>query len=665
MGDSIMSKANWQYTTTKKTGNVFGSNLRSQLDVSIHKREALLAREVLQNCCDAQNNKNDKVRIIIRKLELTGQLKKEFISNLKLNEIGKRKNVISELSHGNMFNDDDDEGSLNLLFIEDFNTHGLYGSMDDEHFEKASIFKLLIQPGDADKNFNMNDSGGSHGVGKAALSANSKIFTIAAYSNFNDKYISDAHKENKNYIAKDSITHSFMASSYLSKHKFEKTSYTGRVDFHNGKNAEELLPIYNKEAEEIAEKLHFTKRSESEIGTSVVLIDCDLDLDKIRAAIEDFWWPKIIDQEIDIEMYECFNQNVNKIDPPRPKLRASLKPFIKAYEKIQKIGAFGQAEVKNQQNFSVGNFNISKPGTTAMEAVPESDMVQFVNDESKDISDEFDDGDRNYELTKINKVALIRNPKMVINYFNIRSSAQDVFAVGVYKASHEDKWVDKILKYSENQSHEKWDPGFKRLSELRFDDDTPMLHGSQFVSKTLNHIKRTMQGFLNDLKRKDKPIEDYEITKLGKLLGNLFKLDNNSGTKLSPTEARPISISYYEHPKIKKTSDGDSQIIATIDLSVSDSFLDDHLELIFEPKVFALGSEEEKIADIKISGIKLDENCKGIDFSLGEGKGGLLANLTINKGKEYKARLEIISEKYDRLWTVKIDPQVSVEGSIK
>ena len=676
-----MTDANWNFKEIDFGSQSYGSSIRGGLDTAKNSEVVQLAREALQNSCDAQNkpeNASEKIKIIISKIELTGKFKQKFIKDLNLNEIRNQKDDMAELRRGTIFDYKDDEGALKILLIEDYNTHGLYGSFEDNDYIYSCLYKLLIQQADPAKNDDAS-SGGSFGIGKAVYSNNSNLGIVAAYSNFNHKYISDFHKNKSSYKYRENINTSFMAAMYvekntpnnIGKNKYTGAGFTGIAYFSKHLNPKDKreLPLYNDEADNIAEKLYFAKRADKEIGTSIMIIDSGINMDELRSAIEDYWWPKIIDGELDIEMWEGINDQRQKIATPRPKNRLALKPFISAYEKINKVQESNDRELSKLRAFKVNDFEIKNPGEIAFQAISADENEAINKAERSETSETSDDKEEDHTIDiKINKVALIRNPKMVIDYYESRkiNNMGEVFAVGVYKASAENTWVDKILKNSEHPSHEKWDPDNKRLRALQNEDGTSFIHGKDFVTRTMKSITRQMSDYLRTLRSTDKPVEDYSKNDIAKFLGKLWKSDNNGNEPGPDPEKRPVSIIYYSPPKIQKVNDRQNVVKATIDISINDDYDKDIAQLTFilEPKIDVIDIDENKIKgidEVKIKEIIKSSDSIGVDFNLDNKENLLRANITINKGSKNRVRVELISEPYDETWTIKLNTKVITE----
>ena len=88
------------------------------------KPAVVLAREAIQNSVDATHSgSHDKVKVIFRRVSLTGKLKSAFIKSLALDtEFVSRKKEL-EIQKGNCIDSlKDADEPLRLLYIEDFGT---------------------------------------------------------------------------------------------------------------------------------------------------------------------------------------------------------------------------------------------------------------------------------------------------------------------------------------------------------------------------------------------------------------------------------------------------------------------------------------------------------------------------------------------------------------
>ena len=54
-----------------------------------------------------------------------------------------------------------------------------------------------------------------------------------------------------------------------------------------------VAPSTNEDAHRIAKRLGFMERKDDEYGTSIMLVGSHIDIDALRIAIEDYWWPRM------------------------------------------------------------------------------------------------------------------------------------------------------------------------------------------------------------------------------------------------------------------------------------------------------------------------------------------------------------------------------------
>jgi hypothetical protein len=209
----------WTFQFVPPMGGATGEAYFNTLAGTGMSPSAILAREAIQNSVDARDEKiREKPRVAFRRIVLTGSQKHQFVSALQLdNEFGPREGVL-ELEHENAVSTLMDVATpLELLFIEDFGTYGLYG---DPHSKNSHFHRLLLSLGDSSKAREGVGSGGSYGYGKSVYSANSRIHTIVAYSAPDSK-----RKE------ADPARTRLMGCAYFNAHAHGGCDFTGRAWF--------------------------------------------------------------------------------------------------------------------------------------------------------------------------------------------------------------------------------------------------------------------------------------------------------------------------------------------------------------------------------------------------------------------------------------------------
>lgn len=311
----------WKLQPFGRAGGISGEGVKNLLEASgFRTREDLIVREALQNSVDAHDDvKGHKVRVAIRKVTLSGKKKRDFVSLLSLDELANIAPILKSAPPDSPLHKLHGQQPLSLLFIEDFHTVGLGGGLTDL---KGNFYRLLFLVGDAQKAETDDDLGGSYGYGKSVYASNSATSTIVAYSVFQpDGSTQDTYAR-------------LLGSTFQKSYRQGKKDFTGRGWFGDNKNVQEGVPdpLVDSQAMALAEKLGFRKRTKSDYGTSMLLIGTeisgdDISIDKIRQAIETWWWPRYIEDRLDIELYEDDQMK----SPPRPKQRVDLKPYIDCY----------------------------------------------------------------------------------------------------------------------------------------------------------------------------------------------------------------------------------------------------------------------------------------------------------------------------------------------
>jgi hypothetical protein len=477
----------WNLEPYGRGGGISGEGVKNLLEATGFKtREDLVVREALQNSVDAHDDvKGHKVKVVFRKISLKGQQKKNFVSLLALDELAGIAPLLKTTPKDSPLRDIDSGASLDLLFIEDFNTKGLGGGLTDL---KGNYYRLLFLVGDAMKAETDDELGGSYGYGKSVYASNSATSTIVAFSVFP----TDANAKGK-YAR-------LLGSIFQKPFHYSGKDYTGRGWFGDANVVDRVPdPMTNEGAIELAKKLGFTKRSKTDFGTSILLVGTkmsgsDISIDRVREAIETWWWPRYIEDRLDVELYE----NGTLREPPRPKLRNDLAPYIDCF---MQLGNGGSSDV-NVTKFNVHPNTGFQMGVIALKAVSEEAFAERAPDEPGP-------GAR--------RVAMMRGPLMVVDYHAMGTERREPF-VGVYRASTAE--LNTYLKLSEPKEHHRWDPKARRL-QLK-------PHGGDVVDAVIRRCATQVRQFQASLApKKEQPRERLEV--LDRLLGAAFTAVTGGG----------------------------------------------------------------------------------------------------------------------------------------
>jgi hypothetical protein len=597
--DFGMDEPSWILEKVPLMGGATGEAFVNTLQGTGMTAAAVLAREAIQNSADAwKPNLADKVEVRFRRISLTGAKKDNFLRALDLKKqfVSRQKLLGFQQGHCLEVNKKSD-APLHLLYIEDFGTHGLFGN---PHDGTSHFFRLLLSLGDGSK-ARETGSGGSYGYGKSVYSANSRIHTIVAYSAFDPKL-----DDSKHYGR-------LMGCAYLHAHRYQGSAYSGRAWFGRpaaGKT-DVVDPLEDEEAHEYAKLLGFTVRDKNTRGTSILIVDCGVDCDELRSSIEEWWWPRLLDESVglDIQLFE----ESKPLQPPRPRSRTDLKPFIHCFEM-----AIGRSMPAGKQD---KNGNLNKwngdvtPGSFGYTILDEKDL----NDESLQ--------------QKSGHIALIRSLRMVVSYMPV-SGAFPLPCVGAFVASTE---ADKPLKISEPPSHDKWDPNSVRLLELS-EDDRPL------VKLIIDRLRQGLRKFSNEA-APPAPQKDLRLKSLERLLGNLFKTPGGGGGG-GGGRADPIEINFVEQPHAVADGNG-VRTSGSFRLSLADDAEKDRAKLMLNVECLVVEdsgvSREDPVpVRVKTSDVKYKEDK--------EKSGALVFTLEEDSSPEFS----FSTDSYPADWTTRV-----------
>lgn len=495
-----MTKCRWEFEPTGRRGGATGEAFANTLQATGMSAAAVLAREAIQNSVDAHES-DEKVRIQFRRVSLVGAEKKAFVKSLALKPGLTERRKALHLPSGtclDTFNDDDTP--LRLLYIEDYNTHGLYGAPESP---KSHFFRLLFALGDGSKAREADGTGGSFGFGKSVYSSNSRIRTLVAYSVFDPKRKGSTDKAHAR----------LMGCSYFDGHEIGAKYFSGRAWYGapSGDGSGDVDPLSDAAAHEVAESLGFQVRGPKDYGTSMLVVDCGVECEELRESIEDWWWPRILDDGLDVALYE----QGKLLSPPKPKKRADLKPFINCYEMaVGRSKPTGKHEKSDEFNKFEG-IPLGSYGFTVVDGESKAD---------------------NSATLRTDAVALIRGSRMVVSYLPVRGGSP-LQCAGAFVAAPE---VDKPLKVSEPPEHNRWDVESSRL-------DTLGGNAREIVRAVLTRLKQRMRDFANEASPAV-PKQEIRLRSLERLLGHMFRPPTTSAGGGGGHPADPIEIHFVNQP---------------------------------------------------------------------------------------------------------------------
>jgi len=486
----------WWFDPTR-AGTMGTSGLRSLLDGTHLEGPELFVREATQNSVDAHLTKqNAPVRMRFSSFALTPSQHEALRAFLVPSEdIAARARSVAGIDGfaedgGFFLRQTASQPPTRVLAIEDFETRGLGGKIGkdgaDDHFSRLVYFY--------GQSHGEGTQGGAFGFGKSVYSVASAVRTVIYYSRPIDGAPSRA-----------------IAVSLFPRHEHDETAYTGYALCGRASNDAQfpIQPLEGEEADRLAQSIGLSMRGETESGTSLMVLDANYAMSDIRSALEKWWWPRIVTtgpKGLNVELVE----DGQLMAPPRPSAREDLEPFVRAYQHL--LDGRGDAQdVKSDAIRSVGKRIV---GRYVLRRTDERD----------------DDDPNESEPWHLRHVALMRGPRLVVNYLPAGHDHMTPF-VGVFVA---DESMDGTLRKAENPAHDTWSAESQRVP-----DDERVL---------VRSVEKNLKAKANDFQStfEARPVaSNSRLRALEDLLGRVFLSGKTPGPVPQGVE-RPVSISVKE-----------------------------------------------------------------------------------------------------------------------
>jgi len=594
--------AKWHHLPDDPNGGSTGEAFFSTLNNNRFPLADRLARESLQNSRDAVS-RDKKLSMEFRFETLKGSAKKLVVEHLNLESLSERKDELG-IKKDTCLEHLDDNVPLKLLFVADHNTTGLYGNPRQA---SSHLRRFLLTLGDRGKQREGVSTGGSYGFGKAVYSAASKIHTIVAYSRFDEK-------------PDGGVNTRLMGCGYYRPHSKKNTDYSGRAIFGIAKKDKEgrpiIDPLSNDSAHDLAKQLGFDVRNEVQSGSTILILDPQVnDVDLVR-GIETWWWPALVEQSMDVSVYD----ETGKKHIPKPRQRPDLTPFIDSFY-IATAAAQPVGEHQKRPDFNrVDDVSIGTAGLVLLDA----DMIE------KSIPEEM-----------ANTIALIRGPRMVVEYHTIGGLSP--YIAGAFVASDD---VEIWLKASEPPAHDVWAADSQDLDEY-----------GPIAKKAVKsiHARLKQQGAM--FRKSAMPVAaqtQRSLRVFENMFGRMFKSKQPGPAPVPPGESAPIRIEFIEKPVpvALKGAPDKIRFAAKFEVRLKDEFVPKSADLAVDLNCHIV--EDEHSAGDPLH-VKAD--VAGPNYTRdNEGR------FRFKLGKGAKASFTVESEPYDAMWSVLFAPMVTLEG---
>ena len=594
----------WTFHESDPMGGAAGEAYANTLKSPGMLQEHVLAREAIQNSVDAGVGA-PKVTVLFRQRVLEGEAKADFVAAADLGSQRSRLESL-ELADPNCLNGlDSADWPLELLYVEDYDAEGLSG---DPHDKGSNFYRLLLSLGDRSKARTERGTGGSYGFGKSVYSSSSAIQTIFAYTRFKNE---DGGETTR-----------LFGCGYYKSHEHLGKSFSGRAWLgaelrRDGKGREIVDPLEDQEADELAEKLGFELRGECDLGTTILIVDAAVSLADIVSGVEDWWWPRLIENKLDVEVIDASGQ----VFVPRPRRNEQLRPFIEAFEIARGLAAPKSGAQKLSPLSRLGDTNLGVCGF-AVAPLNEQGLPTVSPD-------------------RFNTVALIRAPFMVVAYKSFSETHPVV--VGAFMAAED---VDAALKKSEPPAHDRWDPDSVNLRDAEG-------AGKEVVKAVLSRVKAGLKRFQSEA-APPPAARQKRLSVLERALGSYFRPSGAGSGAVPEAPSSLIHLEFNTQPHAVATDDGQLRLCSSFNITLDPQAEDDEVALQLRIGCPVLEDEGQEGDDlqltVKVTGVEVrtspqDESVYHFILS-----------------KATKARFGVESEPYDPAWTVRLRPEIDEEA---
>lgn len=339
------------------------------------------------------------------------------------------------------------------------------------------------------------------------------------------------------------------------------------------------------------------------------------DKDRLIGGIEEWWWPRLLDQELEVTVV------VDDVEYyPQPKTRRHLMPFIECY-----FLAVGRAKRvgEHQKSGRLNRFSNISPGSYGMQILPSELPVDFPEE-------------------KLGRIALIRSPKMVVEYAALGRPAPP--AVGVFVADPE---VDDILKLSEPPSHDRWDPNSARLELAKPDAGT--------ARKMVEHIRGRLKSHMRNFQAQatpPRPSEERRLRFLERLLGALFRPQLRGDGHDSVTD--PVEIQFREGPEVRPCGPELVQVFARVALRLRANAENETADVLVRVRIPVLEDDHGREGELlPVTPTHVNSNPAPV--------GPAQCQFAALLSKQEWFVFSLCSGPYDPRWSTRVDVEVSTQ----
>jgi len=419
-----MAKFSERYSTL---GGTAGSAMKRTIGKSPLDPWHVFLREAVQNSWDARLDGRLGINFGAHAFELTDsqrtQLAKEILVDLQdMHSLHGLRQAL-------------DAPNLNVLLTWDSGTKGLGGPVDASLAGEPGIptdfTDFIFNIGQPE---NHSIGGGTFGFGKAVFYRASEVSTCIVYSQTSND---------------DGIENRLIAVSVQEPFSHSGFRYTGRHWWGDSGVSGNIAPFIGSKARRLAESLGLVKFGEHETGTAIAVLSPvmqgysgSVQRERIVASLIDaatkWTWPHMlstVSRSPDIKYF--FEVDRGNREVLSPTLDEQIGPFARIYEEAMAPGSTSHREAAylQQKTIQVGTRSRNM-GTLWFAKPPSHPSSPYL-------------GDFN------GCVALMRGPRLIVNYESVASHVEGLEQFGVFVAAENDE-VEKLFASAEPPTHDAW-----------------------------------------------------------------------------------------------------------------------------------------------------------------------------------------------------------------
>ncbi len=466
-------------------GDITGSGLRNLMGAPDKGQLEIVIREAVQNSWDARLEGKESVRIQVEHLTLRPRARQQWEAEVPSPPIasGLRRSAPER-----------------LLVLRDLQTKGLAGPVRPDEVSEggpADFVNFVFMVGETKDG--QEQAGGTYGYGRSSFFVESERATVFVYSRCKVRGRAQSR---------------LIGIAWTPKFTMRGRTYTGR-HWWGKQSGEGILPLVGKSADEMAVRLGIAEGPLKTTGTMVAILDPlhtsskEEALQRVRSALLWNCWPHIVDNSIKFELiWEGRRETLNDLEgDPRLELYGS------AYKSRGTIAGRRDSSARHLSDTLQSRSPRAKLGRLSLRRRAWSPGADFIRGPL--------DSDDQIEPTITRHVALLRAPRIVVDYLECPAPPEGQHYAGVFVANED---FDEIFARAEPPSHDAWI--HRKLEQHR---------EKVVVNQSLVQTRETVKHWLGSTSSSTGTVDTTPLGPISDFLGSLVGATAGDGSGDGPS----------------------------------------------------------------------------------------------------------------------------------